>query len=198
MTAMKPSWMNRWKRFWKFVQKGPNCWNWLGCKSKTGYGYFQVGSKSVRAHRFIYEQVHGHIQAGLHVLHTCDNPACVRHSHLRLGTMQDNMDDARSKGRLKSQKITHCPQGHEYTLDNTQHRLQANGKWGQRRCRKCANEYTKRRLKVKTELSSHLCECGCGQYTTLVVTSHARSKLVRGTPHRFVWGHNTRGCHERV
>lgn len=34
------------------------------------------------------------------VMHLCDNPPCYRLDHLRLGTDAENMNDARSKGRL--------------------------------------------------------------------------------------------------
>ena len=33
--------------------------------------------------------------------HKCDNPACVRISHLFEGTQKENVDDARSKGRMR-------------------------------------------------------------------------------------------------
>jgi hypothetical protein len=49
------------------------------------------------AHRWIWEYIHGPTK--LHVLHRCDNRACVRIDHLRAGTQQDNTDDAVSKKR---------------------------------------------------------------------------------------------------
>jgi hypothetical protein len=65
------------------------------------------------------------------VLHRCDNPPCTNPSHLFLGDAAANGADMASKGRARSQKITHCPAGHEYTPENT---------WldeGRRRCRAC-------------------------------------------------------------
>jgi hypothetical protein len=33
------------------------------------------------------------------VMHRCDNPACVRPSHLELGSYQENVDDMNAKNR---------------------------------------------------------------------------------------------------
>ncbi len=46
-----------------------------------------------------WEIVKGPIPPGMHVLHRCDCPPCVRPDHLFLGTHADNMRDMIAKGR---------------------------------------------------------------------------------------------------
>lgn len=73
-----------------------------------GYGHFnwsrtnEESKKTWRAHRVAWEFTYGSIPDGMRILHRCDNPACVRPSHLFLGTDADNTVDAFSKGRRKS------------------------------------------------------------------------------------------------
>jgi hypothetical protein len=89
-------------RFWAMVQKGYACWTWTGCIDQRGYGQIARGGKyggHVKTHRLAYEIQNGLIAPGLHVLHRCDNPSCVRGDHLFLGTHTDNMRDMWSKGR---------------------------------------------------------------------------------------------------
>lgn len=88
-------------RFWKKVEKTSDCWNWVGCKDAKGYGEIGVGGKrgTAFAHRVSFELHNGQIPVGLHVLHRCDNPSCVRPDHLFLGTHSDNMQDMWEKGR---------------------------------------------------------------------------------------------------
>lgn len=42
---------------------------------------------------------YGPIPDNLFVLHNCDNPPCVRPSHLKLGTHDDNMKDMTERNR---------------------------------------------------------------------------------------------------
>jgi hypothetical protein len=85
-------------RFWSLVNKSETgCWLWTAARSKSGYGSFA----GRRAHRVAHEFALGPIPPGLHVLHTCDVPACVRPDHLWLGTHADNMADKVAKGRQR-------------------------------------------------------------------------------------------------
>jgi len=84
--------------FWDRVDKSGDCWLWTGNRFPAGLGY----GRFIRwpAHRIAYELTHGSIPDGLCVLHSCDNPPCVRPDHLFLGTITDNNADRDAKGRL--------------------------------------------------------------------------------------------------
>lgn len=90
--------------FERYIERIPfsDCWYWVRARGSTGYGRVGVLGKNRLAHRVIYEQVHGPIQHGIHVLHKCDNPSCVNPDHLFLGTHSDNMNDMARKGRSNS------------------------------------------------------------------------------------------------
>lgn len=82
---------------------GPDgCHLWTRGQTHNGYGRFSVGSRTVRAHRYAYEAIHGPIPAGLEILHACDTPLCVNDRHLSVGTQADNNADAVAKGRARS------------------------------------------------------------------------------------------------
>lgn len=77
------------------------CWEWQGAiGSGTGYGKVRVKGKAVDTHRAAWMLANGPIEPGMDVCHTCDNRACLRLSHLFIGTRGDNMRDARDKGRM--------------------------------------------------------------------------------------------------
>lgn len=75
------------------------CWVWSGARTRAGYGALRIGGKVVSAHRLSYAHSKGPIPAGMFVRHKCDNPSCVRPSHLELGTPQDNASDMVIRGR---------------------------------------------------------------------------------------------------
>lgn len=148
------------ERFWSLVNKEPglgpdgDCWEWGGSKVK-GYGSFSHNSRTIQAHRFIWQLINGPIDDGFNVLHRCDNPACVRPSHLFLGTQGDNVRDCIRKGRNSRNKRTHCPQGHPYSNENTY--IDSRGKRG---CRKCRSKRSAAWLKRNSHKKSTLVEGG--------------------------------------
>ena len=91
------------EHFWDKVEKGPDCWLWLGNLRGAGYGRLGA-SPRLGAHRVAWELTYGLIPAGMMVCHHCDTRSCVRPDHLFLGTNADNQRDASQKGRLASGK----------------------------------------------------------------------------------------------
>lgn len=141
--TMKLSHQERVERFWKRVSiTGKNdCWIWKLKPANKGYCQTWFGDNPcAKVHRVAWELTNGKIQNGLHVLHRCDNPPCCNPNHLFLGTQNDNNKDMALKGRGKN-KMTNspvCPNGHEYTKENT-------FVWGKDKERRCKICYYKRK-----------------------------------------------------
>ena len=81
------------------------CLLWQGAVDKDGYGCLSGrgitnNHTKIRAHRWVWEAVHGPLYPGLVVRHKCDNRVCFRLSHLELGTVADNNRDAQERGHL--------------------------------------------------------------------------------------------------
>jgi hypothetical protein len=94
-------------KFWLKAQKVGECWEWTGSRQSNGYGVlYPNGKKQPRevAHRVAYKMEVGPIPEGHVVCHRCDNPPCVRPSHLFVGTQKDNIQDCKAKGRMNPYK----------------------------------------------------------------------------------------------
>lgn len=123
-------------RFDAKVELGPDCWEWVGAISDTGYGSFGVAGRTHYAHRFAYERHKGGIPEGFDIDHLCRNKACVNPAHLDAVTRRENCRRGK-RGVLK----THCPQGHPWIEEHIYVRP-ANG---HRMCGTCAVERARAR-----------------------------------------------------
>ncbi|MFD8005725.1 HNH endonuclease [Streptomyces mirabilis] len=111
---------------------GP-CHLWDGSTNEKGYGTFWCDGRTVKAHRYAYEQANGPIPTGLEVDHRCRRRACVARGHLEAVTHRTNI--LRSTNHVAARAaVTHCPAGHPYDQANT-----IRAKNGTRKCRTCKN-----------------------------------------------------------
>jgi hypothetical protein len=80
------------------------CWVWTGATNDGGYGIVKVGGRAgwvERTHRIAFAVYRGPVEAGVRILHRCDNPPCFNPAHLFAGTALDNTVDMHAKGRWK-------------------------------------------------------------------------------------------------
>lgn len=91
-------------RFWSKVLLGDGCWVWQASRNAKGYGQLNAGSRGrpLLAHRVSWELRFGPTPPGVLVLHTCDNPPCVKPGHLYLGDDQANANDRVERGRARN------------------------------------------------------------------------------------------------
>jgi len=127
------------------------CWNWTGYISKKGYGriaYKYSSYGSFEAYRLSYILFNGKLNSNLQIDHLCRNRKCVNPKHLEQVTKKENLLRGFGVGS-KNKAKTHCPEGHQYTLENT--RISpANGGRCCKKCQKQRDDYKilKRIVKV--------------------------------------------------
>ena len=92
-----------------YEMKGQDeCWPYVGRawggRKREPRPYFMAEGRRQIAYRWIYELVHGvTLTPNQLILHSCDNGGypigCGNPTHMRLGTVQDNSDDMKSRQR---------------------------------------------------------------------------------------------------
>lgn len=131
-------------RFWSKTRFVPDtgCIEWTASRNpRGGYGRFRIGKDRPLAHRVAYVLSGGVIPPGLTLDHLCRNTRCVNPLHLEPVTIAENIRRGTQGDRQRS--VTHCPQNHEYNVENTY----VNPR-GQRVCRTCKRERARQRRRT--------------------------------------------------
>lgn len=142
--------MNKWERVVSKIAIGhpSECWEWQGALSH-GYGLLRVDGKMVLAHRLAYEATRGPIAGQLD--HLCRNPRCCNPAHLEDVTQRENILRGVGVSAINAKK-THCPQGHEYTPENT-YITRRVGAFRGRVCRTCSLAKSAQRYATKKAIA---------------------------------------------
>lgn len=115
------------------------CWEHPGNGSGSHYSQISIACVNVSGHRLVYSHFVGEIPKGYQIDHLCKNQRCANFEHLEAVSPEENNRRSNSPTALNAKK-THCLQGHPYDERNTQVRPN-----GGRKCRKCHQEYKKRK-----------------------------------------------------
>lgn len=125
------------------ANKQSGCWEWTGRLTHNGYAQAVFANVTHRVHRLVFAWLvaplpDSNIHPFWQIDHLCRNRNCVNPAHLELVTAAENVQRAHRryrKGEGIGRPCTNCcPQGHEFTPENTLTDR------GHRRCRQCHRE----------------------------------------------------------
>jgi cytochrome c5 len=148
-------------RFFEKIRIDPNvtfngtpCWLWARQINKGGYGIFSYKPfvKYREAYRIAYSLFVEPAPVGAHTFtldHLCRVRSCVNPCHLE--KVPERINILRGENfAAKHAKKTHCPQGHEFTPENTYPLPGKGGKIVGRGCRACRKyDPAKRRIQMR-------------------------------------------------
>ena len=96
--------------FWAKVEKGQDgdCWKWLGCTDKDGYGLLTFRKKQLRAARVAVTISGKPMRDEDQACHSCGNNWCCNPSHIYAGTPIQNNADKIAHGTHKAGSQVYC------------------------------------------------------------------------------------------
>lgn len=181
-------------QYWaKVDRRGPDeCWPWLARISPDGYGRFNRSPVGVLAHRYGWHLANGPIPDGHVIDHVCHDPAtctggkscphraCQNPAHMLPVSNARNASVERR--RTPNSDVTHCPQGHEYTPENTLWSTRKSTGRKFRQCRTCIRERMARRAAAAREAGVPCSVDGCSKIAGVGPAGHCemhKSRLLR-------------------
>ena len=130
------------------------CVEWPKCKTKKGYGIYQVGGRPRLAHRVSYLIFKGDLDNKLIIDHICRNRSCINPDHLRQVTHRENNLNNGAANYVVNGVKTRCIHGHEFTYANTYIRKGLKNGRESRVCKKCNTQRQLKFIKKKKLLTT--------------------------------------------
>lgn len=103
----------------------------VGWTDAVGYRRVKIGTKTHKVHRLVLQAFVGPCPDGQQVRHLDGDKENNNLRNLRYGTGAENTADKVRHGTMPQLNVTECPEGHEYTKENTYEYK------GRRTCREC-------------------------------------------------------------
>lgn len=100
------------------------CWEWTGTRYK-GRGTIKIDSHTTApAYRAVYKMLIGDLKTEEYLHHTCENPGCVRPSHLMVVSLSQH-------NTIHAKPREYCKRGHLLSAENVY--ISGGSRW----CRQC-------------------------------------------------------------